>query len=118
MPGLCLWVEQQLKPLLGKIRSRLRREVIEKRFQEAKKSAMLETILIATDIERQVRIDEKEYGRALKDAVQSERQARQIEAAEQARRIAAEKYGSWVTSVLSITALLASMVLSALYFAG
>ncbi|MFC4272967.1 hypothetical protein GQF03_07235 [Sneathiella chungangensis] len=118
LPGFAAWAEEMLKPVFAKIRSRLRREVISQRFKEAKKSGNLETILTATDIERQIAADSREYENALATATQADQMAAFLANGTEHRRAAANHYGAWITSVLSVTSLITSMVLSALYFMG
>lgn len=118
LPGLCLWAEAVLRPVFGKIRSRLRREIIEQRFEIAKKSGSLEKILSATDIQRQLKADEKEYSQALTMAAMTEKTAVHLEHAVEERKMAAARYGSWITAVLAIASLATSMMVSSLYFIG
>ncbi len=116
LPGFAAWAEEMLKPVFLKIRSRLRREVVIQRFREARKSGDLGMILQATDLERQLARDRREYEEALAAAGEADRLAIFLMNGADARRAAAEGYGAWITSVLSVTALLASTVLSVLYF--
>ncbi|MCF8468737.1 MAG: hypothetical protein K9G33_15160 [Sneathiella sp.] len=118
LPGFCLWAETLMKPVLGKIQSRLRREVVSQRLDAAKKSGNLETILTATDVEQQMAADAEEYEKALAEAAHAERMAFHLAGSSDLRRVAAGRYGTWITSVLSIATLLTSMALSALYFIG
>ncbi|MDF2366768.1 hypothetical protein [Sneathiella sp.] len=118
LPGFCRWMEETQKPILLKIRSRLRREVVNQKFQEAKKSGNLAAILSETDIERQLIEDTREYENALATAGEAERVAAYLEGASEQRKQEAALYGSWITSVLAITSLVTSMVVSALYFLG
>ena len=118
LPGFCLWAETLLKPVLGKIQSRLRREIVGQRLEAAKKSGILETILTATDIEQQMAADAEEYEKALAEAAYAERMAFHLANSSGQRKFAAGRYGTWITSVLSIASLLTSMALSALYFIG
>ncbi|MCC3305450.1 hypothetical protein [Sneathiella sp. HT1-7] len=118
LPGFCRWMEETQKPVLAKIRSRLRREVVSQKFQEAKKSGNLAAILKETDIERQLAEDTHEYEIALATSAESERIAAYLEGASEQRRQDAAHYGIWITSVLAITTLVTSMTISALYFLG
>ena len=118
LPGFCRWAEETLKPVFGKIMSRLRREVVNQRFQVAKKSGSLPELLRATDIERQLAADAKEYQGALAAAGNADRMAAYLANGTEQRRNAADRYGAWITSVLAITSLVTSMVVSALYFIG
>jgi eukaryotic-like serine/threonine-protein kinase len=118
LPGFCRWMEEMQKPILAKIRSRLRQEFVSKKFQEAKKTGSLGTILKLTDIERQLAVDSREYDNALATAEEAERIAAYLEGASQQRKVDAARYGTWITSVLAITSLVTSMIVSALYFVG
>ncbi len=116
LPGFCRWTEEMLKPVFAKIRSRLRREIVSQKFHEAKKSGSMVAILNATDIERQLAADAREYDEALAVADEGDRIAVYLEKSVEQRRTAAMRYGAWITSVLAITSLMSSMILSALYF--
>ena len=118
LPGFCRWAEEMLKSVFSKIKSRVRREVVNQRLQEAMKSGNLETILQATDIERQIVQDAREYEEALAAAGNADRMAAFLANGTEQRRFAAARYGVWITSVLAITSLVTSMVISALYFLG
>ena len=118
LPGYCRWAEEMLKPVFAKIRSRLRRKVVDQRLQEAKKSGIIGNILSATDIERQIDAAAQEYEAVLASASDAARMADYLANGTEQRRIAADRYGAWITSVLAITSLLTSMVMSALYFLG
>ena len=78
----------------------------------------LPELLRATDIERQLAADAKEYQGALATAGNADRMAAYLANGTEQRRNAADRYGAWITSVLAITSLVTSMVVSALYFIG
>ncbi|MEX1035400.1 MAG: hypothetical protein WDZ54_05550 [Sneathiella sp.] len=118
LPGFCRWAEELLRPVFGMIMSRLRREVVNQRFQIAKKSGSLIEVLQATDIERQLAADAREYQGALATAANADRMVAYLAGATEQRRHEAAHYGGWITSVLAITSLVTSMVFSALYFIG
>lgn len=118
LPGFCRWMEEMQKPVLAKIRSRLRQEFVSKKFQEAKKTGNMGAILKLTDIERQLAVDSREYDNALATAEEAGRVAAYLEGASQQRKLDAARYGTWITSVLAITSLVTSMIVSALYFLG
>ncbi|MEH6547640.1 MAG: hypothetical protein V7701_14485 [Sneathiella sp.] len=118
LPGFCLWADSLLKPLIASLKSELRREFVMKRFEDARTSGNMETILLATDIRRHIRKDEKEFHQARSNFTGIEQLAVRLEAATEERKAAASRYGNWIASVLSITALLTSMGLSALHFMG
>ncbi|USG62717.1 hypothetical protein NBZ79_06970 [Sneathiella marina] len=118
LPGFCIWADSQLKPLIANLKSELRREFVMKRFEVGRKSGNIGTILLATDIQRHTRKDEKEFHQARSNFAGAEQLAVRLESAIEERKAAATQYGNWIASVLSITALLTSMGLSALHFMG
>lgn len=118
LPGFCLWSDSLLKPLISGLKSELRREFVMKRFEVARKSGNMGSILAATDIQQHIKKDEKEYLVAKSSFAGAEQLAVRLEAATEERKAAATQYGNWIASVLSITALLTSMGLSVLHFLG
>jgi len=118
LPGFCIWIDSQLKPLIANLKSELRREFVIKRFEIARKSGNMGTILLAIDIQRQTKKDKKEYRQARSNFAGTGQLAVRLEAAIEERKAAASQYGNWIASVLSIAALLTSMGLSALHFMG
>ena len=118
LPGFCIWIDSLLKPLIANLKSELRRAFVMKRFEVARKSGNMGTILLAIDIQRQTKKDKKEFHQAKSNFVGAEQLSVRLDAAIEERRAAASQYGNWIASVLSITALLTSMGLSALHFMG
>ncbi len=118
LPGFAAWAEELLKPVFLKIRSRLRRDLVLQRFREARKSGDLTTILETTDLERQLQLDSREYQAAIAAVSEADRMVIYLMNGTEMRRALAERYGAWITSVLSVTALLTSAAFSALYFLG
>lgn len=118
LPGFCLWADSLLKPLIANLKSELRREFVMKRFETARTSGNLGAILLAADIQRHLRKDEKEFHQARTNFAGAEQLTVRLDAAVEERKAAASRYGNWIASVLSITSLLTSMGLSALYFMG
>ncbi|PHQ70242.1 MAG: hypothetical protein COB93_06010 [Sneathiella sp.] len=118
LPGFCLLMETLLTPLFGKIQSELRRELARKRYQSVRNSGDIGAILATVDLERQLNLDSQEYIRAIDEYVGAERLATQLQNAGEGRKMAASRYGHWIASVISISALATSMGLSGLYFFG
>ncbi|MEP3247210.1 MAG: hypothetical protein ABJN40_10245 [Sneathiella sp.] len=115
-PGLCLWVGQLIKPLINKIHSDIRREFVKSKYEKVKESGSIEKILQAIDLKNNLKRDAKEYDQAIKAFVAVENSISALENGTEYRKLAAQKYGHWIASVISISALLASMGLSYLYF--
>jgi eukaryotic-like serine/threonine-protein kinase len=118
LPGFCLWSDSLLKPLISGLKSELRRQFVMKRFEVARKSGNMGSILAATDIQQHIKKDEKEFLQAKSSFTGAEQMAVRLEAATEERKAAATQYGNWIASVLSITALLTSMGLTVLHFLG
>jgi len=118
LPGFCNWMETLITPLVGNIQSELRRELVRKKFESVRSCGNIDAILSALDIERQVKLDDQEYIRAIDEYVGAERLVAQLQNGSGARKLAAAKYGHWIASVISISALATSMALSSLYFLG
>ncbi|MCR9212119.1 MAG: hypothetical protein NXI13_00260 [Proteobacteria bacterium] len=118
LPGFCLWAETLLKPLISNIQSDLRREFVKQRFEAAKRTGSLNTLISAVDIERHMKLDSREYSQAIMSFINAERLAIRLHDAVQERKAEANKYGSWLASVFSIATLVTSMILSTLYFLG
>src|SRR5690606_28208238 len=103
LPGFAAWAEELLKPVFLKIRSRLRRDLVLQRFREARKSGDLTTILETTDLERQLQLDSREYQAAIAAVSEADRMVIYLMNGTEMRRALAERYGAWITSVLSVT---------------
>jgi len=117
-PGLCLWVKVLLTPLINKIHSDIRREFIKKKLDNAVGSGNIEKILKEVDLQRNLLRDEREYDQAIKAFISIEQGIKALENGAQSRLWAAQKYGHWIASLISIAALLSSMAFSYMYFVG
>ena len=115
-PGLCLWVGELIKPLINKIHSDIRREFVKSKYEKVKESGSIEKILKAVDLKNNLRRDAKEYEQAIRAFVSVENSIAALENGTEFRKLASQKYGHWIASVISISALMASMGLSYLYF--
>lgn len=115
-PGLCMWVAELITPLINKIHSDIRREFVKSKLAKVKESGSIEKILKAVDLKNNLRRDAKEYDQAIKAFVAVEKSIAALENGADFRKLSAQRYGHWIASVLSISALLTSMGLSYLYF--
>ncbi|WP_169542957.1 serine/threonine-protein kinase [Sneathiella aquimaris] len=115
-PGMCLWVGEVIKPLINSIHSDIRREYVKSKYNQVKESGSIEKILKAVDLKNNLRRDAEEYEQAIKAFVAVENSIGALEGGREYRKRAAQKYGQWIASVISISALLASMGLSYMYF--
>ncbi len=117
-PGLCLWVQVALKPIINKIHSSIRREFVLKKLENAIGSGNIDKILKEIDLENNLKRDASEYDQAIKEFIDINQGIRSLETGGPARAFAAKKYGQWIASVISIAALLSSFGFSYLYFVG
>ncbi len=116
MPGMCLWVGRAIMPIINKIHSDIRKEFVKSKFEKVKDSGNLEKILIAIDLKNNLSRDEKEYEQAIRAFSAVEHNISALESGTEVRKFSAQRYGQWIASLLSISALLTSMGLSYLYF--
>lgn len=117
-PGLCLWVKVILKPIINKIHSSIRREFVLKKLENAIESGSIDKVLKEIDLENNLNRDSSEYAQAIREFIGVNNGIRSLENGGPARAHAAKKYGQWIASVISISALVSSMGFSYLYFVG
>ncbi len=117
-PGLCMWVQVVLKPVIKKIHSSIRREFVLKKLENAMESGNIDRILKEIDLENNLRRDSSEYEQAIKEFIDINTGIQSLENGGKARAYAAKKYGQWIASVISIAALLSSFGFSYLHFVG
>lgn len=116
MPGLCLWIGRAITPLINKIHSELRRDFVKAKYEKVKEAGNIEKILQAIDLKNNLNRDEREYEQAIRAFSVVEHNIAALGNGTEVRKFAAQKYGQWIASLLSISALLSSMGLSYLYF--
>ncbi|GLQ06359.1 hypothetical protein GCM10007924_15800 [Sneathiella chinensis] len=116
LPGLSLWFGQAIEPLIQKIHSEMRRELVRAKYERVKDSGNLEKILIELDLKNHIIRDASEYDQAIKAFIAVDNGIEALEKGSDYRKLAAQKYGHWIASVLSISVLFASMGLSYMYF--
>ncbi len=117
-PGLCLWVKTMALPLINKIHSEIRREFVKKKLENAIQSGNIEKVLAEIDLQNNLKRDATEYEQAIAEFIAISNGIKSLERGAPARAHAAQKYGQWIASVISIGALLSSMGFSYLYFIG
>lgn len=117
-PGLCLWVKIMVLPLINKIHSEIRREFVKKKLENAIQSGNIEKVLAEIDLQNNLKRDATEYEQAITEFIDVDKGIKSLENGKPQRSHAAQKYGQWIASVISIGALLSSMGFSYLYFIG
>ena len=115
-PGLCAWAAHILKPFVKNIHSDIRRETILKKLERSAQSGSVEQILKDTDLINNLSRDAREYGQAIQTFISIVEGIKALKDGVEVRKIAAQKYGHWLASLISIAALLSSMGLSYIYF--
>jgi hypothetical protein len=117
-PGLCRWVGTQLKPLIKGIHSDFRREFLLNKLEKTIESGNIDRVLKELDLKNNLNRDNKEYDQAVKVFASIRDNINSLEGGAEARKIASQKYGQWIASLISIAALMTSMGLSYMYFLG
>ena len=115
-PGLSAWVARTLRPFIKSINSDIRRDTVLRKLAKAVESGNIERILKEVDLQNNMNRDGREYNQAIKVFMKLVEGIRSLEAGADARRLAAQKYGHWLASIISIAALMTSMGLSYMYF--
>ncbi len=115
-PGLCAWAAHTLKPFVKSIHSDIRRETVLKRLDKSVQGGNIEQILKDIDLINNLTRDEREYNQAINTFIAIVENIRSLKDGVEVRKLAAQKYGHWLASLISIAALLSSMGLSYMYF--
>ena len=115
-PGLSAWAARTLRPFIKSINSDIRRDAVLRKLAKAVESGNIERILKEVDLQNNMNRDGREYSQAIKIFMKLVEGIRSLEAGADARRLAAQKYGHWLASIISIAALMTSMGLSYMYF--
>ncbi len=115
-PGLSAWAARTLRPFIKAINSDIRRETILRKLAKAVETGNIERILKDVDLQNNMNRDGREYSQALKVFIKIVEGMRALEGGTEARKMAAQKYGHWLASIISIAALMTSFGLSYMYF--